>query len=173
MTGTSNHLKLIIPFLLFVGVGIYGLYAVDYVVVSQTTKTTFEWCLLPTLIFALYYAYRCSFGYTKAIALWKNTLTFSLTTIMIVMVTFVSFQGLLMLINSTIGTQKAYKLSGEVITLHYPENKKIGAKYSIFIKREIEKDTIELNVPTNEYVEKQHFEKAMKLGSLQFIYSKK
>ena len=73
---------------------------------------------------------------------------------MIGMVTFISFQGLLMLINNNIGEQKNYKLCGKIIKLHYPEKKKIGNKYSIFIKRKIEKDTIELNVPKNEYVEK-------------------
>jgi hypothetical protein len=173
MTITNKNLKLIIPFILFVIVGIYGIYSVDFISVSQTMKTTLEWCILPTIIFALYYAYRSSFGYNKAIAIWKNTLTFIIMTIMIGMVTFISFQGLLMLINSNIGEQKDYKLCGKIIKLNYPEKKKIGNKYSIFIKREVEKDTVELNVPKNEYVEKQNFEKEMKIGSLKFIYSKK
>ena len=81
--------------------------------------------------------------------------------------------NILMLINNNIGKQKDYKLCGKIIKLNYPENKKIGNKYSIFIKRELEKDTIELNVPKNEYVEKQNFEKGMKIGSLKIIYSEK
>jgi hypothetical protein len=170
---TNKDLKLIIPFILFVVVGIYGIYSVDFISVSQTMKATLEWFILPTIIFALFYAYRSSFGYKKAIAIWKNTLTFIVMTIIIGMVTFISFQGLLMLINSNIGEQKDYKLCGKIIKLNYPEDKKIGNKYSIFIKRTLEKDTIELNVPKNEYVVKQNFEKEMKIGSLKFIYSKK
>jgi hypothetical protein len=170
---TNKDLKLIIPFILFIIVGIYGIYSVDFISVSQTMKMTLEWCILPTIIFSLYYAYRSSFGYDIAIAIWKNTLTFIIMTIMIGMVTFISFQGFLMLVNCNIGEQKNYKLVGKIIKLNYPEKKKIGNKYSIYISRELEKDTIELNVPKNEYVKKQNFEKEMKIGSLKFIYSKK
>ena len=170
---TNKDLKLIIPFILFVILGTYGIYSVDFISSSQTMKTTLEWCILPTTIFASYYGYRSSFGYKKAVAIWKNTLTFIIMTILIGMITFISFQGLLTLINNNIGEQKNYKLCGKIIKLNYTEKKKIGNKYSIFIKRKIEKDTIELNVPKNEYVEKQNFQKEMKIGSLKFIFSEK
>lgn len=169
---TNKDLKLVIPFILFVIAGIYGIYSVDFISVDQTIETTFKWCILPTVFFALYYAYRSSFGYNKAIAIWKNTLTFIIMTIMIGMVIFVSFRGVLMLINSNIGEQKDYNLRGKIIKLNYPEKKKTGNKYSIFIKRELEKDTIELNVPKIIYIDNQYFEKKMKIGSLKFIYSK-
>lgn len=173
MTITKKDFKLIIPFILFLIFGVYGIYSVDFISVSQTMKTTFEWCTIPTIIFALYYAYHSSFGYktTIAIAIWRNTFTFIVMTIIIGMITFTSFQGILMLINKNIGPQKEYLLSGKITKLKYPENKKIGNEYSIEIERKLEKDTIELNVPTNQYFEKQKFEKRMKIGSLNFIYS--
>lgn len=170
---TKNDLKLIIPFILFVILGLYGMYSMDFISVSQTMKMTFKWCLVPTIIFALYYAYRSSFGNKTIIAVWRNTLTFIVITILTGMVTFVSFQGVLMIVNKNIGLQKEYLLSGKITKLNYPEKKKVGNKYSIEIERKLEKDTIELNVPTNKYHEGQNFEKLMKIGSLNFIYSEK
>lgn len=171
MTITKKDFKLIIPFILFVMLGIYGIYSADFISVSQTMKTTFEWCIIPTIIFSLYYAYQSSFGYKTTIAIWRNTFTFIAMAIIIGMITFTSFQGILMLINKNIGPQKEYLLSGKITKLKYPEREKIGNKYSIEIERKLEKDTIELNVPTNQYFEKQKFEKRMKIGSLNFIYS--
>jgi hypothetical protein len=171
MTITKKDFKLIIPFILFVIFGIYGIYSIDFISVNQTMKTAFEWCIIPTIIFSLYYAYHSSFGYKKTIAIWRNTFTFIAIAIMVEMISFTSSQGILMLINKNIGRQKEYLLSGKITKLNYPENKKIGNKYSIEIERKLEKDTIELNVPTNQYFEKQKFKKRMKIGSLNFIYA--
>lgn len=170
MTISNKDLKLIIPFILFVILGVYGVYSTDFISISQTLKKTFEWCIIPITIFALYYAYSSSFGYKTTITIWRNTLTFIMMAIMIGMVTFLSFQGILMIINKNIGEQKEYLLSGKITKLKYTEKKKIGNKYSIEIARKLEKDTIELNVPTREYLKGQNFEKQMKVGSLGFIY---
>ena len=172
MTLTKKDLILIIPFIVFVIIGIYGLYSVNYISESQTMEATFNWCIVPTIIFALYYAYRSSFGYKEVIVpIWKNILSFTVMTIIIGMVIFISFQGILIIINNNIGQQKEYLLSGKIIKLDYPEKKKIGNKYAIVIKRKLEKDTIELNVPTNKYQKGQNFEKSMKIGCLKFIYA--
>lgn len=170
MTISNKDLKLIIPFILFVIVGVYGMYSTDFISISHTLKTTFQWCIIPTTLFSLYFAYRSSFGYRTTIIIWRNTLTFIVVAYMIGMVTFISFQGILMLINKNIGQQKEYLLSGKITKLKYPEKKKIGNKYSIEIERKLEKDTIELDVPTRKYQKGQNFEKRMKLGSLGFIY---
>lgn len=166
----NKDLKLIIPFILFVILGVYGICTNDFISISQPLKTMFEWCIIPITIFALYYAYRSSFGYKTTSTIWKNTLTFIVIAIMTGMVTFISFQGILMLINKNIGQQREYLLSGKIARLKYPEKKKMLNKYSIEIVRELEKDTIELNVPTREYLKDQNFEKQMKVGSLGFIY---
>lgn len=163
---------LIIPFIVFVIIGIYGLYSVNYISESQTMEATFNYCIIPTIIFALYYAYRSSFGYKAVIVpIWKNILSFTVMTIIIGMVTFISFQGILIIINNNIGQQKEYLLSGKIIKLDYPEKKKIGNKYAVEIERNVEKDTIKLNVSTNKYQKGQDFEKSMKIGLLKFIYS--
>ncbi|WP_026977593.1 hypothetical protein [Flavobacterium tegetincola] len=171
MTIIKKDLNLIIPFILFVTIGIYGMYSVDYIAVSQTMRTTLKWCLIPIIFFAIYYAYRASFGQKeKKIEIWKNILLFSVMSIIIGMLSFISFQGILMIINNKIGKQKEYLLSGKIIKLNYPEKKKIANKYSIEILRKLDNDTIELNVPTSEYQNDQNFEKQMKVGSLNFIY---
>ena len=172
MTLTNKDLKLIIPFILFVIMGICGLHSVNYISESQTMEATFNWCIIPTIVFALYYAYRSSFGYKEVIVpIWKNILSFTVMTIIIGMVTFISLQGILISINNNIGQQKEYLLSGKIIKLDYPEEKKIGNKYAIEIERKVEKDTIKLNVPHNNYQKGQNFEKSMKIGLLKFIYS--
>lgn len=172
MTLTKKDLKLIIPFILFVIIGISGLYSVNYISESQTMEATFNYCIIPTIIFALYYAYHSSFGYKEVIVpIWKNILSFTVMTIIIGMITFISFQGILIIINNNIGQQKEYLLSGKIIKLDYPEEKKVGNKYAIEIERKDEKDTIKLNVPTNKYQKGENFEKSMKIGFLKFIYS--
>ncbi|MBR9776721.1 MAG: hypothetical protein GYB55_17545 [Cytophagales bacterium] len=88
------------------------------------------------------------------------------------LITLVSFQGYLILINSHLGQQKKYLLTGQITKLDFPKEKKIGNKYSIEIARKLEQDTISLDVPTNGYIEAENFTKTMKMGSLGFIYSK-
>lgn len=171
---TNNDLKLIIPFILFVLLGIYGRYLFDYISVSQTLKITFRWCLIPSIAFALYYAYYASFGYKKiSVPIWKNFFVFLTMTAVILIISLSSFQGILIIINSKLGNQKDYLLSGKIIKIDYLERKKIGNNYSIEIQRKLENDTIKLNVPTNEYHIGQSFEKEMKIGLLNFIYSEK
>jgi len=147
------------------------LYAVRFISVSQTTAITVKWFSIPTVIIAVYYAYRSSFGYHKATAVRKNTLVFIIMTLMIGMVTFVSLEGSIMLINKNIGQQKECVVSGKIIKVNYPAVKKVGNKYSIVIERMAEKDTLELNVPTNEYTLNQNFERQMKTGCLNILYS--
>ncbi|ESU20952.1 hypothetical protein FCR2A7T_07230 [Flavobacterium cauense R2A-7] len=174
MTITNKDLKLIIPFILFVALGVYGMYSVNYISVSQTMKATFSWCLIPSIAFALYYAYFSTFGYKKiSVSLWRKIIGFIAMTIITGLIALFSFQGILMIINSKLGNQKEYLLSGKIIKLNYPKKKKSGNKYSIEIERKLENDTIELNVPTNEYQIGQNFEKQMKIGSLNFIYIEK
>ncbi|SNR53444.1 hypothetical protein [Flavobacterium sp. ov086] len=169
----NRDLKIIIPFLVLLVIGLYGMYSVDYISVNLTFEFVKKYLLIPLFLFSLFYAYCGTFRSDKKAALWKNILVFIILAMSIGMVTFVALQGLSMIVNKEFGTQHKYNLSGEIIKLNYPENKKIGNKYSIYIKRDVENDTIELNVPTNKYRVGQKINKEMKIGSLKFIYSDK
>jgi hypothetical protein len=83
---------------------------------------------------------------------------------------YVSFEGNLLIINSYIGKQQDYLVTGEVIKLKYPENKKLLNHYSILIQLSKKNDSVELIVPTNEYNVGDEFEQDMKIGSLGVLY---
>jgi hypothetical protein len=172
MTIKKRDLSLIILFLIFVTVGVYGLNSVDFIAGEETMEYTFKYCGVPILLIAAYYAYRSTFGYDKDKEAWKNTLGFVVMTFIAGMVIFISFQGLLVLINCNLGHHKEYNLEGQITYLDYPEKKKALNKYSIEIKRIAELDTIKLDVPTNDYEQGQYFTKKMKIGSLGFIYAR-
>jgi hypothetical protein len=168
---SKGGLSISIVFLLLLVIGIYGVYSIPYILVSQVFGFEEKYLLVPLFIFSFTYAYYSSFGGQEKNALWKNLLAFVLASVMIGMMTFLSFQGISMLINKNLGNQKNYFLRGTIFKLNYPVEKKIGNKYSIFIKRDFEKDTVEMNVPTNKYKVGQSISKNMKMGSLGFIYS--
>lgn len=167
----NNNLKIIIPFLLLVVVGIYGMHSCSYISVDITFEFVRKYFLFPLMLYSLFYAYHGVFRSYKQTLLWKSILLFVVLTVMIGMITFVSLQGISIIINKEFGKQYKYHLSGQIIKLNYPVNKKIGNNYSIYVKRDNERDTIELNVPRNEYVLGQKITKEMKIGLLKFVYS--
>ena len=172
MTVTKRDLSVIIPFIIFVSIGVYGLFSVDFIEGDPTMDFTFKWFGIPIILLAAYYAFRATFGYDRSVAIWRNIIGFIVMTFITGMILFISFQGLIILINNNIGNHKDYHLHGQIVRLDYPEEKKAGNKYFIDIKRDIEKDTLNLVVPTNHYVQGQLFSKMMKIGSFGFIYSK-
>lgn len=172
MTITKRDLNLIIPFLIFVTIGVYGLYSVDFIAWEETMDYTFKYCGVPTILIAAYFAYRSTFGYDKDMEVWRNLLGFIVMTFIAGMVIFISFQGLLILINCNVGQNKEYILDGQITKLDYPEKKKPLNKYSIEIIRAAELDTIKLDVPNNDYEQGEDFSKKMKMGSLGFIYAR-
>ena len=91
-------------------------------------------------------------------------------TIISMMLLYVSFEGNLLIINSYIGKQQDYLVTGEVIKLKYPQNKKLLNHYSILIQLSKKNDSVELIVPTNEYNVGDEFEQDMKIGSLGVLY---
>lgn len=170
MTFTKKDIKFLIPFGIFITIGMYGSTSVDFLVSSPTFDKTFKWCGIPTLFLSLYYAYRATFGYPNQIALWRNSLNFIVITFLTLIMFFVSIQGILVLTNCKIGEQKEFLLTGRITKLHYPKKKKVFEKYTIEIERKAKGDLIKLDVPTNEYSQGQLFSKKMKIGSLGFIY---
>ena len=80
MTITKRDLNIIIPFLLFVILGVYGLNSVDFITGSESMDYTFKYCGVPILLLSFYYAYRSTFGYDKDKEVWKNILGFFVMT---------------------------------------------------------------------------------------------
>lgn len=169
---TKSDLTIIILLLVFVSIGIYGINSIEFIVGKETINFTLKWCGIPILLLALYYAFKSTFAYHKSAEIWRNLVGFVIMTFIMGMVFFISFQGLIILINNNLGDHKEYQLQGKIVNLDYPKDKKIGNKYSIEIKREIELDTIKLDVPTNHYLQGQKFTKKMKIGYFGFLYAK-
>ena len=170
MTVTKRDLQIIIPFILFVGIGIYGAFSVDFIMREITMATTLKWCGVPTFILAVYYAYRGTFGYPNEVAIWRNTLGMIGMTAACCIMFFMAFQGFLILYNCHIGQQNDYLLQGQITKIDSVKNKSGRISYSLKLYREHEKDTIKLDLPKNEFSEGQFFSKQMKVGSLGFIY---
>ena len=103
MTLTKRDLNDIIPIIIFVSIGVYGLFSVDFIEGDPTMDFTFKWFGLPTVLLAIYYAYRATFGYDNGVAIWRNLIGIIVMTFITSMVLFISFQGLIILINNNIG----------------------------------------------------------------------
>lgn len=172
---TKRDLYIIIPFLILLIIGICGVYYLPYISGDQSFGFVKRYLLIPLIVFSLAYAYFSTFGYKQQIAVpvWKNLVVFVVMFTIISLVNCLSLQGSVIIINKEFGAQNNYLLSGEIVKVGYPVPKKCGNKYHIFIKREIEKDTIEMDVPTNNYRLGQKFKKEMKVGLLGFIYSER
>ncbi|PIF31737.1 hypothetical protein CLU81_2243 [Flavobacterium sp. 9] len=175
MKVTKRDLYITIPFLLLLIIGVYGVYYLPYISGDQSFGFVKRYLLIPLIVFSLAYAYFSTFGYKQLIAVpvWKNLVVFVVMFPMISLVNCLSFQGSVIIINKEFGAQNNYLLSGEIVKVDYPIPKKWGNKYCVFIKREIENDTIEMDVPTNNYILGQKFKKEMKIGQFGFIYAER
>ena len=171
MTITKKDLQVIIPFILFVGIGIYGDFSVNFILRDKPFATTLKWCGVPILLFAVYYAYRATFGYPQKASIWRNTLGFFVMTAICSMLFFVAFEGFLILFNCNIGHQNDYQMKGIITKIEATKSKSGRILYTLLIHRELEKDIVKIDIPKNEFMEGQLFVNQMKVGSLGFIYS--
>lgn len=170
MNVTKRDLQIIIPFLLFVSLGIYGSVYNEFIERDKPLSTTLKWFGVPSLILAIGYAYRATFGYDKTVAFWRNTIGIIVFTVICSMMFFVSFQGFLILYNCNIGEQKTYTLKGQIAYVRTSTNNKGKSMHSIDLIRVGEKDTLTINVPHNHFYEGQSLTMEMKIGSLGYIY---
>jgi hypothetical protein len=163
--------KLIIFYLVFVITGLAGHFINDFFSAKKALEMSLKWCGIGVAGFALYYAYLSTFGYDQFVPVWRNVIGLITLSAVVFMVSLVSVQGILIELNCIIGNQKDYRLTGVVTKIKYPDKKKIGNNYTLDIARRVERDTIEMVVPTNHYKEGDKFDKMMKIGSLGLIYS--
>ncbi|WP_348825741.1 hypothetical protein [Flavobacterium aestuarii] len=171
MTITKKDLQIIIPFILFVGIGIYSAFSVEFILRDKPIETTLKWFAIPSLVLAIYYAYRATFGYKQDIKTWRKAIGMLVYTIICSAMFIVAFQGFLIIYNCNIGQQNDYLLKGTITKIVTTESKSGRISYSILVHRELENDNVNIDIPENNYTEGQLFSKQMKIGSLGFIYS--
>jgi hypothetical protein len=172
MTLTKRDIKLILSFLGFLIGGIYFCYSIDFIQNDKALSATFKWFTIPSVLMGTYYGYRGTFGYNMKVAAWRNALGLLALTAIFTMMFLKSFQGYLVFYNCNLGTQKRILIKGQITRLDYPKSKKRFNNYAIVINTNDNNQTIKLDVPTNQYVVGQLFEKELTEGSLGFLYSR-
>ena len=172
MTLTKRDLTLILSFLVFLIGGIYFGYSIAFIQNDKALSTTFKWCTIPSVLMAAYYGYRATFGYNMKVAVWRNVLGLLALTAICTLMFLKSFQGYLVFYNCNLGTQRKILIKGQIAKLDYPKSKKPFNNYAVVIITDDNKQTIKLDVPTNQYVVGQLFEKELTEGSLGFLYSR-
>jgi hypothetical protein len=171
MTISKRDLQIIIPFILFVGIGIYSAFSVEFILRDKPIETTLKWCGIPSLILAIYYAYRATFGYKQDVEVWRKAIGMLVYTVICSAMFIVAFQGFLIMYNCNIGQQNDYLLKGTIKKIETTESKSGRISYTILLHREIENDNVKIDISKNNFTEGQSFSKQMKIGLLGFIYS--
>jgi hypothetical protein len=167
-------LLLLIVFSVFIIAGISKSISADFIIRSHTLRSTLEWCGIPTLIVSSLFAYRATFGYrNKSLSLWGTWVGCISLFIIAGILSFLSFEGLLIGINQTCGKQRDAFVDGKIIRIEHPRREKPLNSYTIYIHRESFNDTVKMEVPRIEWEEGQFFCKSMKKGSLGLMYSDK
>ena len=170
MSMAKKYFQLIIPFLVFVLIGIYGTFSTDFILRQQSIDMTYKWFSLPAAILAVYFAYRATFGYDKK-KLRQNIIGIIVLSVGCFVLFFTAFEGYLIIYNCNVGEQRAYQLKGQIQNIKITKTRGGRLSYTITIYQELEKDNVELTVPSNIYYEGQYFSEKMKIGSLGFIYN--
>lgn len=162
-------IKKLIPLLIFVIGGVFGIFSKDYI---QIKSSFFNWFILGALPIGIYYTFSLTSKYASneggGVALGRIAIT-----IFVTMISFRAIQGYIILYNCNIGRQTEVYLKGEIIDINFPKPKKLFDKNSIEVSLKEPYNTIKLEVPTDRYLVGQTFEKVMTEGSLGIIYSTK
>ena len=173
MTFTKKDLTLLVPLLIFLFLGIYLAYLVDFLQYDKMFSISVKWFILPTIIVATYYAYYSTFGYDKKSALWRKILGLLALTLIFSLMILRAFQGYLIYYNCNFGTQTKLTVKGKITRLDFPRTKKPLNTYSVQLLTDNTQELIKLEVPTKNYLVGQFFEKEMLLGSLGILYCRK
>jgi hypothetical protein len=171
MTVTKTDLKYLIPFLLYVILGLWGSYTFEYIDNRKALNLAFRWFIVPSFVLGVVYSYYSVFKRSPSQALWRKVLGLLALTLVFTLLFLRSSQGYLILWNAHFGDQKEVVLRGIIDKLDYPKKKKPLNSYAIDIKVEDTGELINLDVPTNDYQVGETFEKKMKKGSLEIVYS--
>jgi hypothetical protein len=170
MTFTKKDLTLLIPLLVFLLLGFYWAYSVDFLQYDKVFSISIKWFVAPTIIVSTYYAYYSTFGYDKNSALWRKLLGLLALTLIFSLMILRAFQGYLTYYNCNFGTQTKLTVKGIITRLDFPKTKKPLNTYSVELLTDNTHELIKLEVPTKNYSVGQFFEKEMIVGSLGILY---
>ena len=161
-------MKIIITYLLFVGLGVYGIFKTDFVLGNRDVQLAFKYCSVPTVIFAGLFSYKATFAYDSSISKWKNALSMALLSVICSLTLLASFQGYILTINK-FGKREEIQILGEVIKVNEKVNKNGSKSYSIDL---VEKsgDTLGLKTPHGNYTVGSMVREPLIKGSLGVIY---
>jgi hypothetical protein len=173
MTFTKKDLTLLIPLLVFLLLGFYWAYSVDFLQYDKVFSISVKWFIIPSIIVATYYAYYSTFGYDKKSALWRKILGLLALTLIFSLMVLKAFQGYLTYYNCNFGTQTKLTVKGKITRLDFPRTKKPLNTYSVQLLTDNTQELIKLEVPTNNYSVGEIFEKEMLVGSLGVLYCPK
>jgi hypothetical protein len=171
MALTKTDSKYILPFLLFVGLGLWSSFYFGYREDKKALALAFRWCFVPSLVFGGIYAYYGGYKRAPIQARWRKILGVLALTLITTLIFLRSFQGFILLINSSLGAQRQLMVSGNVWKVDIPKKKKLLNSYTIYVKDQSGKEYI-LDVPGTEWYEGAHFDKMLNKGSLGIIYGK-
>lgn len=173
MTFTKKDLTLLILLLVFLLLGFYWAYSVDFLQYDKVFSISVKWFIVPTILVATYYAYYSTFSYDKKSALWRKVLGLLALTLIFSLMILKAFQGYLTYYNCNFGTQTKLTIKGKITSLDFPKRKKPLNSYSVELLTNSTQELIKLEVPTKNYSVGQYFEKEMLLGSLGILYCTK
>ena len=168
---TKTDLKLLIPFLVYLIVGIYSSHIYNYIDSQKALRLTFNWFTVPSIISGFIYSYYSIFQRGAQQALWRKAAGLLALTSIFTLLFLTSSQGYVILWNANFGKQDKIMLQGKVTKLDYPKGKKPLNSYAIFININNTNKSISLNVPSNKYVVGHIFKKKMIKGSLGILYA--
>ena len=120
MTFTKKDLTLLVPLLLFLFLGFYLAYSVDFLQYEKVFSISVKWFILPTIIVATYYAYYSTFGYDKKSALWRKILGLLVLTLIFSLMILRAFQGYLTYYNCNFGPQTKLTIKGKIPSIYLP-----------------------------------------------------
>ena len=161
-------MKTILPYLLFVCLGIYGIFATDFVLAGRDVQLAIRYCSIPAVILAGLFSYRATFAYDSSIPKWKNMLGMALLTLLCTMTLLASFQGYILTINK-LGEGEEVVIQGEVVKVNEKVNKNGSKSYSIDIVI-APGDTAILKTPHGSYVIGAVVKEPLIRGSLGIVY---
>lgn len=173
MTFTKKDLTLIVPLLVFLFLGFYWAYSVDFLQYDKVFSISVKWFVVPSIIVATYYVYYSTFGYDKKSARWRKILGLLALTLIFSLMILKAFQGYLTYYNCNFGTQTKLTIKGKITKLDFPRTKKLLNTYSVQLLTDNTHELIKLEVPTKNYFVGQFFEKEMLVGSLGILYCPK
>lgn len=171
MTITKTDLKYLIPFLLYVILGLWASYTFEFIDSRKALNLAIKWFMIPSIGLGFIYSYYSVFKRGPAQAQWKKIAGLLVLTLAFALMFLRSSQGYLIFWNAHVGGQKEVVLRGMVSRLDYPRKKKPLNSYAIDIEVEDTGELLNLDVPTNDYKVGETFDRKMKKGCLDILYS--